>query len=204
MYKKIFLMIFAGIFLFSLASFGSASLQSYYNAGADGDLVFTSGTKSYGNLVVNVDYTVSGNTLYLMLNRAYNFTNFELGSGMTLSTQNTTGAVLCIKANRTQIAGAVRLNNIMGTTASSFTCYGVAFSNPGIGGGGDGGNANAPSTVNGGSGSALGFGGGGAGGSANIYNATLSYVGYGGTGGAGGTPGGTGGASVTRSTQGAT
>ena len=30
MYKKIFLMIFAGIFLFSLASFGSAEQQSVY------------------------------------------------------------------------------------------------------------------------------------------------------------------------------
>ena len=47
-----------------------------FGTGADGAVNFTTSTKSYGNLVGNVDYQVSGNYLYLKVDRIYNFTDF--------------------------------------------------------------------------------------------------------------------------------
>ena len=69
----------------------------YFGNGADGEFIFTTETKSYGNLVLGSDYQVSGNTVYLALNRAFNFTNFTVGTGMTIKPLNSSGAVLFIR-----------------------------------------------------------------------------------------------------------
>lgn len=145
--------------------------------GSNGNLTFTTSTKAYGNLVNNIDYSVSGNTLYLMTNRTYNFTYFILGAGTILSTQNTTGSYINISANNTiTINGNIYLN---------------ATSTTNIGSGGNGGNSYAGPYGYGGKGT-NGYGGGGSGGDGAATDSQFSIPGSGsngssivGTGGSG-------------------
>lgn len=120
-------------------SSATINFDTEYSSGSDGSLIFNSSTKTYGNLVYNEDYYVSGDTLYLKLNKQYNFTDFELGSGMTLTTTETTGAGLCIKARNAKIAGTITLTNIATIgSSSSFNCYGTTLTTS-LGSGGSGG-----------------------------------------------------------------
>ena len=148
--------------------------------GEDGELIFTTTTKSYGNLNTPVDYNVSGETLYLNLNQVYQFTDVIIGIGTTLSSVSSEGAVLYILANNSvNLSGSVILNDVVdeGNRSDKFT--------------GDGQNINAPGV----SGINNGFGDAGEGGrTIALYSPDC----YGGSGGSGGTPGGSGGASVSR------
>jgi hypothetical protein len=105
--KKINYLVF-GIALLILSSFAYG-----YGTGSDGNLTFTTAIKSYGSMTVDIDYTISGDTLYLMTNRIYNFENIIIGSGTILSTQNTTGTTLYLLATGiVNISGSIRLDNI--------------------------------------------------------------------------------------------
>lgn len=133
-------------------------------SGVDGDLIFTTGTKSYGNLVLNKDYTIAGNTLYFMLNKPYQFTNFYLGSGTTLSTLNTSGAVLFIQSRGDfHVNGTVSLNSKLsnGQRTDTFSFKGLTINSPSVGNGGSGGGGYGGST---GGAQGDGYGGGGGGG----------------------------------------
>ena len=147
----------------------------YYNQslgnGSDGLLLFTTGTKSYGNLATPADYNVSGNTLYLNLDRAYRFTNFTLGAGTTLATTNTAGTVMYITATGTAVInGTVDLTNTLTSiNSSTVTIDGNVFYSTYQRDGGDGGR-----------GAFGGYGG-------------YHYQGYGGGGGGGHTGGAAGG-----------
>ena len=163
-------------------------------SGSAGNLIFTSATKSYGNLVLGTDYQVSGNILSLKVDNVYNFTNFTLGFGMELRPWNPVGGgvAMYLRATDTlRIDGIVRssmnyaYNPIRGGFSKSLilpdssTIYSPDTANGGYGGnsgfviGGGG--------VSGGS-SYQGFGGGGAGGPVcGVY--CFNYGGYGGTGG---------------------
>jgi hypothetical protein len=147
-----------------------------FGTGSLGNVVFTTTTKSYGNMVLNVDYQVSGNTLYLYTNRVYNFNNFELGAGTILTTQNTSGVAMYIAVlNEAKIQGSVNLNNIhsRGDSAETWSIYGNSISLPNVANGGNGGNGGWVERDGGGdtgfggtgsSGNSLGFGGNGGGG----------------------------------------
>ena len=158
--------------------------------GSDGELIFTTGTKSYGNLVETDDYTVDGETLNLMLHRVYQFTNMEIGPDTFVTTENTTGSTLYILVQGTaNISGIINLSDkvITGDNTWTFSGDGNDIDSPGVEAGGAGGND--VGTTGGAQGS--GFGGGGAGGVGDS-----GYPPYGGTGGTGGTPIGSGGASI--------
>jgi len=179
--KKI---LFAFFFLILLLNFISA-----YGTGADGEVIFTSSTKSYGNLVENQTYEVSGNILYLVTNRIYNFTNFTLGVGMSLATFNTSGAVIYLQANDTMnISGFVNASFSAAKTPtrsnSTWTSYN-GISTPGVDSGGSGGAGGSCDGLNGGSAGSQSNGYGGSGGTAAIQI----------PGGLGGSSGSTGGAS---------
>ena len=125
--KKLFLILCLGIFLVSLVS------ASSFGNGGDGAVIFTTGTKSYGNLVLNTDYKVSGNTLYLKVDRLFNFTNFTLGSGTVLApyNPNTKGAVIYIQANdTTTINGTVQSNFASAYNPAFGTVVSSTFSSP--------------------------------------------------------------------------
>jgi len=145
-----------------------------FGDGTDGELVFTTTTKSYGNMTLDVEYSVSGNTLYLY-DRAYNFTSMNLGTGtiLTLHSSVTTKTSLVIYCNDSAtIAGSVRLD---AATTSITTREGGA--------GGSGGKGGGSSWYSGGNGASQGngYGGGGGGGG------TLAWDDNGATGGSGGT-----------------
>ena len=178
--------------------------------GSDGDLLFTTTTKSYGNLINNTDYNVSNNTLYLHLNRIYNFGNFNMSAGTTLSTQDANGTVMIIKARGTAtMLGVLNFTNAtnisavgnysidgfnfanLSVHAGGYGAYGLNVSN-GFGGVGVGGTP--------GNGSADGYGGGGGGGGATT-NQNIP-PGDGGNGTNGGVSNGTGGASITHNNLG--
>jgi hypothetical protein len=160
-----------------------------FGTGADGVLNFTTTTKTYGNLTLHTDYEVSGNTLYLKLNRTYNFTYATIGAGCTLSTDDTAGATMQIYCTfDATIAGTVALNGgampnipkgpIASTSYGGLTTPNVTASG-GNGGNGDGMNGN------GGTG-AVGYAGGGGGGLFKETNTLGEDVtGTGGTGGNG-------------------
>ena len=130
--------------------------------GSDGSLTFTSTNKSYGNLVNGTDYTVNGSVLYLNLDRPYNFINFTLGPGTTLSSLTTNGTAMVVFVSGTAtVSGTVSLGNILGVSVTSNkTIAGLNFSSTQARRGGTGGG---PAST-GGIGSADGYGGGGNGG----------------------------------------
>lgn len=160
--------------------------------GSDGALVFTTSTKSYGSLTVDVDYTVSGNTLYLNTDQVYQFTSVNIGSGTTLRTNSTTGSILVIKSTSDMnITGDVNLTNVAdeGDRADSFTTDGIQFNFPGTANGGQGGGNSKASQGN-------GFGAGGQGGYTGLTPCP-SDNGYGTTGSTGSSTQGTGGLGAT-------
>ena len=116
-----------------------------YGDGTDGTLNFTTTTKDYGNLTTPTDYNVSGNTLYLNLNRVYDFDSFNLGAGTILSTTNTGGVALYINSQTDlNIVGTVTLTNILSagnihSTWNTITSAGVT----------DGGNGGEPDSYQG-------------------------------------------------------
>lgn len=164
-----------------------------YGDGSMGDVVFTValGTRNFSNMTLNVDYTVGGNTLYLMTDKVYNFNSFYLGPGTTLSTNNVTGAVIyLLSKTNMNIQGIIDLSARLQPgqyNSTSFSYLGDSFTTP--------------STASGGSsytGATQGGGFGGAGRSGNGYIDGCS-VPTAGTGGNGGYPFGPagGGSSVT-------
>ena len=152
----------------------------------DGILIFTSTTKSYGNLILDTDYKVSGDTLYLKTDREFDFINFTLGSGMDLAPLGTSGAVIYIDVKDTaKIDGTIKSNfanayipTRSDTVRSSFK----GISTPNVASGGKGGYGGVRSWDNGGVGSSEGWGGGGAGGGVRI-NTGWALGGSGGPGG---------------------
>jgi hypothetical protein len=133
---------------------GDSNTNVDLGTGADGVFKFTTdhGSDSFGALTSPTDYTVSGNTIYLKLNRKYQFSNFTLGTGTTISTMDTSGAALYILVNgNSSVKGTVNLKGKVtpGYTGSTYTVDGTTITSPGVGNGG---------------GSANGFGNGGAGG----------------------------------------
>lgn len=150
-----------------------------YGTGVDGNLVFTTTTKIYGNLSTPADYTVAGNTLYLDTNRIYDFNNIYLGAGTTLSTTDTNGIIMYLKSTtRADLIGDIDLNGInVPGQRSGYTIVldGNTFTASGSGNGGTSASGNAQGK---------GFGAGGDGGAGS--NAA-------GDGGVGGYPGGAGG-----------
>ncbi|MBI2452386.1 PQQ-binding-like beta-propeller repeat protein [Candidatus Pacearchaeota archaeon] len=170
---------YANVTYANLTLKGFPSLYVNLSDGSDGELVFTTTTKSYGNLVEGRDYTVSGNTLYLTLDRLYKFTNFTLGSGTTLTTNNNSGVGMFIKVKDTAtIQGMINLSDRVdrGQGGGSFTLDNVQYNFPNV--------ANGGSAFSGHS-QGGGFGGGGDGG---YGYCSSSSQGYGGSGVSGGTP----------------
>ena len=98
---------------------------------------------TFGNMVNGVDYTNTTATLTLLkLNNEYNFSSFELGSGQTLTTSDTSGSVLYLRSqSHIIIDGAADLDDIL-TSLSSYTdSHGrvfptQSFAQGGAGGGG--------------------------------------------------------------------
>jgi len=166
-----------------------------FGSGSDGALTFTgTGADTFGNLVEGTDYTNNSNTIFLNLNQEYNFTTFVIGPGKTLSTLNTSGAVLYISATLTMnLSGDVDLTNILDQADfdNPVTLRGVIFNTSGVadgGGGGSGGTATAGAATGSGGGSSsqlLGWGGGAGGGGAAVADGT-ARAGNGGSGGTGG------------------
>jgi len=166
-------------YVYTNASFGNSE---------DGALVFTTGSKSYGNLVNSTDYNVSGDTLYLRLDRPYNFSTFILGAGTTLSTQSVNGTAMIIRAKTyLHLNGTANLSGILTTSYSAgYSFEGTALKSIYVQTGGNGGH---DAYATGGIGSSSGYGGGGAGGSS-----TSTVIG--GSGADGGAPAGNGGAAL--------
>jgi len=128
----------------SLNLTGNTSSPNIFGNGSDGNLIFTTTTKSYGNLASGTDYNVSGNTLYLNLNKEYNFINFTLGAGTILTANQTNGTGLFIKIKDTaNISGTINLSNILqyGNFTSNFTFNNEIISISGVKQGGVGGGA---------------------------------------------------------------
>lgn len=166
------------------------NITDVYGNGSLGDVYFSSSTKNYGNMTLNVDYTVAGNTLYLKTDRIYQFNSFYLGPGTTLSTQNTTGAVIYIMSkNDLNIQGNIDLRAKIQPgqyNTTSFSYLGDSFNTPSV--------ASGASAYIGG-GQAGGFGGGATGGVTIEEGCSTPTAGTGATGGFPFGPGG-GGASV--------
>lgn len=131
-----------------------------YGDGSDGELIFTTSTKSYGTMILGVDYTVSGDTLYLILNRPYQFTSVTIGSVQTVTTNNVSGSVLYIMAqDRITVQGKIDLSNRLNEGHRNLTSYvylGDNFTTPGVADGGTGGGTTV--SIQG-----MGYGGGGSG-----------------------------------------
>lgn len=120
---------------------GAEGVVASKGDGSDGELYFTTATKSYGNLVLGTDYSISGNVLYLNLNRKYQFTKFTLGPGTTLRPKNTVGAVMYILSqNEMNISGDVDLNGEVtaGKWVNYTTIDGRLFNAPQVQSGGRG------------------------------------------------------------------
>jgi len=167
---------------------GNDSINELLGDGSDGELIFTTTTKSYGNLVNNEDYEVSGNILYLILERDYNFKNITLGLGTTLTSKNTSGSYLNIYSeDKIIINGTIILNNIStiggGGGAGGFSnafaislggSGGAGGINPGVGG---------SSVICGALSASFGNDGGtssGGSGACGVYEGITSTSGYGG------------------------
>lgn len=173
-----------------------------FGDGSDGAVNFTTSTKTYGNLTLNVDYKVSGNYLYLKVDKVYNFTNFTLGSGTELRpwAASNKGTAIYIKANNSStVSGVVRASFYYayaaypGTGASTSWSTGEdegTLSTPGVANGGSAGKggdaADDTDTESGGSGGAQSFGMGGGGGGGACHNISTVGGGAGGNGGSGG------------------
>ncbi len=146
-----------------------------FGNGSDGELVFTTTTKLYGNMTVNVDYNVTGNTLYLFVDRVYNFTNMNIGSGtiVTLDSSVTSGSMLLIRCTGTAtIAGSIRLDPPYTSITPGLqqrTLYNGVWG-PGVANGGSGGAGGDGEHGGGGFGNpqGKGFGGGAGGGGVDI------------------------------------
>lgn len=121
-----------------------SSVNAYvFEDGSDGDLIFTTTTKSYGNLIVNVDYYVSGDTLYLKTDRTFKFKSILLGNGAVISTNYSNGTLIINAINNLTINGTIDLSGLYILSGSS---------------GGAGGNTNVYGAGNyGGSGGAAGI-----------------------------------------------
>lgn len=164
---------------------------------------------TFGNMVDGVDYSNTSNTLTLLkLNHEYNFSSFELGAGMTLTTTDTSGSVLYLRSqSHIIIDGTVNLDDIL-TTVSSYTdSHGrvfptQSFAQGGAGGGGGEACSNSAGCEGGNGGSASsGYGGGGGGGGAYAEETGLedrdAVGGNGAIGSASSPTGGSGGACPT-------
>ena len=169
-----------------------------FGDGSDGTIIFTLSTKSFGNIVLDTDYKVNGNILYLKTDKVYNFESFTLGEGTELRpwNYNTKAAVVYIQATEeVRIDGDVlssfeyAYNPVRGNSvATSFydgfeTIFTPGVANGGVGGAGGGGSFGATGGF-GGAGT-NGFGGGGGGGGTAV-SGTSTYRGNGGSGGSGG------------------
>lgn len=137
-----------------------------FSDGSDGDL-----------------YIASGQTVALNLNRKYQYRNVTIEAGGTLTTNDTTGAVMYIAAQGAiNVAGNILLNGKVNNGHNSWTITidGITYNSPGVNLGGTGGGwtggIRAPEGA--------GYGGGGAGG---VVGSTWS------NGGAGGASPGAGG-----------
>lgn len=167
-----------------------------FGDGSDGELNFTTTTKTYGNMTEGIDYNVSGNTLYLFCDRFYDFTDMTIGAGtiVGLDSSKTTGSVLYISCTgTTTIAGSIRLDptytsigagNESKTTWNSITGPGVA--NGGSGGKGHRADAFSIGYGRDGGGQSNGYGGGGGAGGGAAYEFGRNNGGNGGYGGTGG------------------
>ncbi|WP_153008335.1 phage tail protein [Rhodococcus pyridinivorans] len=143
----------------------------YFGDGSDGELNVTSGTYN------------------LPLNTIHQFTNVTIGSGATLSTASTAGAVLFLAVQDTlTLNGTINLSGKVnpGDAQWRFTVDGEFWDSPGVAQG---------AYYSGQSGANGGFGGGGAG--AGYSNGP--FGGSGGSGGYGGAGGGAGGYSLSQS-----
>ena len=171
-----------------------------FGDGSDGAVIFTLTTKSYGNLVLGIDYQVSNHILYLKTDRVYNLTSFTLGSGTELRPWSPTGkgAALYIQAkNDAVVEGTVRssfaydYNPVRGQSVSTlFTVPDGVLSTPGVangGSGGYGGYGDNDGQSNGGAGGSQGNGYGGGGGSGGAEASVSENTGgrVGGVGGVG-------------------
>lgn len=112
-----------------------------FGDGHDGSFYFTTISNSFSNMTLGIDYDIAGSTIYLRLDRVYQFSNFYLGPGTTLSTLNTTGAVLylMVKDNMT-VEGNIDLSNrlVAGNANNvTFSYLGDSIATPGTGEGGD-------------------------------------------------------------------
>ena len=170
-----------------------------FGNGADGELIFTNMTRSFGNLVNGTDYNVSGDTLYLKTDREFNFTNFTVfGNNVTIKPLGKNGSVIYINVveNFTLLSNAtINFNTILNNSVAGSgnvigngtwtqkTIDGITFKTAGVrnGGSGGGGGTDGGSGGSGGSqGNGYGGGGGAGGGSTSDGNAN------GGSGGTGG------------------
>ena len=168
-----------------------------------GTVIFSTvvGERNFGNMVNNVDYTVSGNTLRLNLDTRYIFDSFELKTGTVLTTLDNDKTVMYLEcpSGEIKINGTINLNNILpnGRVTRSVTINGRTFNVPGVADGGLGYHQikTGPSSVLGQfSTSSDGFGGGGGG---NHFRTLDNFVFVSGNPGGGGTPFGTAGGSTT-------
>jgi hypothetical protein len=154
-------------------------LDNNYGNGSDGSLIFTDSEQSYGNLILNTDYKVSGSTLYLKADKVFNFVNFELGSGRSIKPLGTGGSTFYILVQGDAIInGTIYSNNENAETPTrgKRSDFDSGVDNDGVisapnvvgGAGGAGGNSWATNFgYSGGGGSENnGFGGGGGGGGA--------------------------------------
>lgn len=100
---------FSWLILFGLLiCLAMPTFASGYGDGSDGNLYFTTSSKIYGNLTTPADYNVSGDTLYLSLDRNYDFTSFVLGTGTKLLTTDSNGIYSTINSTgRIEIDGNI-------------------------------------------------------------------------------------------------
>lgn len=137
-----------------------------FGDGSDGDLDIASGT-------YNLD-----------LNHKYQFKSVHIHSGATLSTNNTTGAVLYMLCSGTftlDAGGTIDVSNkvIPGDNTWSVTIDGTTYESPGVAAGANGNGASADQLGI----QAKGFGGGGGGGNARTVSGGPILGGAGGNGG---------------------
>ena len=163
--------------------------------GSDGVFSFTATSTNFGTLQTPQDYNISGNVVYLNLNRVYQFTEFTLGAGKTVSSTNSGGSVLYILSQDVaNISGLINVSDrvLPGNRTDEFIFGSDDILAPGTAQGGDGGSGGTYQSNYGqggaGGSQANGFGGGGGGGNGGFTN--------GGVGGDGGYPNGTGGATT--------
>lgn len=106
---------FSWLILFGLLiCLATPTFASGYGDATDGNLFFSTSTKTYGYLTTPADYNVVGNTLYLKLNRVYDFNSFYLGAGTKLTTTDVNGVALYINSTgQIRVDGNIDLNGIL-------------------------------------------------------------------------------------------